>query len=225
MKNILATLSDNPGNHDSLVPVRKQHQQSAKRSFVSAVVLAAGESKRMGSPKQLLPYGDSSIIETVIQNIGRSAVAHTIVVLGSHFDEISSRISKYPLTIAGNTDYKKGMLSSLQQGLKKLPGQTGSVIILLGDQPMIRTSVINRLIDAGDRSEKGIAVVVYKSKRGHPLLFDVKYRSGIDRLGPDKSLRDFLDVHQDEILEVEVDNPEILRDIDTIKDYYKELNY
>ncbi len=208
-----------------LVLVRQQKQQSENKSFVDAVVLAAGESKRMGSPKQLLPFGDSSIIETVIQNVGKSAIAQTIVVLGSHFDEIFTRISKYPLTIARNRDYKKGMLSSLQQGLKKIHNQTGSVMILLGDQPMISTTMIDLLIDAFQHSGKGIAVAVHENKKGHPVLFNVNYVSEIEKMASEKSLHDFLNDHQDEILEVETGSPEIHRDIDTIEDYNKELNY
>ncbi len=206
-----------------LVLVRQQLQQSVKRPLVCALVLAAGESKRMGSPKQLLPFGDTSIIETLIQNIGKSYVDHTIIVLGARYEEISEKISKYPVTISENRDYKKGMFTSVQQGLKDLPDQTGSIIVLLGDQPMISASLMDRLIDAHRHSDRGIAVASYKGKRGHPVMFDLKYRSEISGMGPDKSLRDFLGVHWDDVLEVELDSPEILRDIDTPEEYKEEL--
>ena len=208
-----------------LVLVRQLQQNTPKKPVTSAIILAAGESRRMGKPKQLLPFGDSSMIEMVIETVGKTDVSHTIVVLGSHYEAIVSKIKSKQLVIARNENFKNGMLSSLQAGLKKLPHPTGKVLVLLGDQPMMQPGVINRLIDAASHSEKNIAVAVHQGKWGHPVLIDVTYTPQIEALGTDQSLHDFLKMHRDDILEVEVDHPEIHRDIDTIEDYNKELKY
>jgi CTP:molybdopterin cytidylyltransferase MocA/xanthine/CO dehydrogenase XdhC/CoxF family maturation factor len=206
-----------------LVMVRQQSQTGKDR--VGAVILAAGESKRMGTPKQLLPFGESTMIEEIIGTLKASNVANIIVVLGAHFDAIASRLEKYPVAIARNRQYKKGMLTSLQAGLKKLPDDTTKIAVLLGDQPMIRADIINQLIHALGHSDKTMAVPVYNKKWGHPVLLEAIHREGIEGLGPDQTLRDYLQAHRGDILEVAMNHPEIHRDIDTIDDYHNELKY
>jgi len=208
-----------------LVLVRNQKTGSGHKQVISAVILAAGESRRMGEPKLLLPFAEKTIIETVIQTVMRSDIKHIIVVLGSEKDKIRNKISDYPVIITENQEYQKGMLSSIQCGLGALPDDTDAIMILLGDQPMVTGPVIDQLADTYRHTDKGILIAVHKGKRGHPIIINTKYKTDIKQLGSENSMHDFTKKFAPEILEVETGTTEILRDIDTPEDYHKELTY
>jgi len=208
-----------------LILVRRQKHKSKNNIVISSIILAAGESRRMGQPKLLLPYGETTIIDTVIREVIRSEANQIIAVIGSEKDKIRRQIKDYPLMIAENHEFRYGMLSSVQCGLRALPDNTGAVLVLLGDQPMIPASVINDVINAYRQTEKGIIIAVHNGKRGHPILLDIKYRYEIEQLSPDHSLHDITHKYPEDILELEVGTPVILRDIDTLDDYNKELKY
>ena len=191
--------------------------------MIWAVILAAGESKRMGEAKLLLPFGEKTIIETVIDNVVQSKVEKILVVLGSNREKIERKIKNYFLKIAFNPDFQSGMLSSVHEGFQALPEYAQAALIVLGDQPFSATSVIDDLIDAYRKKGKGIVLPVYKGERGHPVLIDMKYRSEIENLSPDIGLRGTVYNHPEDIEEVEVKDQSILRDIDYLKDYEKEL--
>jgi len=191
--------------------------------MIWAVVLAAGESKRMGEAKLLLPFGEKTIIETVIDNVIQSKVEKILVVLGSDRETIEQKIKNYSLKIAFNPDFRSGMLSSVHAGFRALPENAQAALVVLGDQPSISTSVIDELIDAYRRTRKRIVLPVYKSERGHPVLIDMKYRNEVENLSPDIGLRGTVYNHPEDILEVEVKSQSVLRDIDYIEDYKKEL--
>ncbi len=208
-----------------LIHVRSQNEGRKHKPVISAIILAAGESKRMGKPKLLLPYGDKTIIETVIQTVMQSEAKNIIVVLGSEKEKIRSLISRYPIIITENNEYQSGMLSSIQCGLRSVPEEANTVMILLGDQPMINGTVIDQLTDALRHTDKGIMIAVNNGKRGHPILINVKYKKEIEKLGPENSMHDFTRKFASDILEVETETPDILRDIDTPEDYNKEIKY
>ena len=191
--------------------------------MIWAVILAAGESKRMGAPKLLLPYGRTTIIETVIKRATSSKVDRSLVVLGSHWRTLKELIKKHPVVTAVNPRFKLGMLSSIQRGIAALPRKCRAVVIVLGDQPDIRPGVINLLVEAYRRQGKGIVVPVCRKKRGHPVLIDLKYRSEIAALDPEIGLRELLQRHPEEILEVRVPRSTVLLDVDTPIDYRKAL--
>jgi xanthine/CO dehydrogenase XdhC/CoxF family maturation factor/CTP:molybdopterin cytidylyltransferase MocA len=196
-----------------------------KARHISAIILAAGESSRMKKPKLLLPFGDRSIIETVVDHAGRSAIGKTIVVLGANHEAIGKQIRNYPVETVYNSQYKKGMFSSVQCGLRAVPEPTEAVMILLGDQPMIGTGIMDRMVKAYRKAESGIIVASCKGKRGHPILIGSKYFRELLELPSGSSLRELLDMHLEDITELETDSPEILRDIDTEKDYQEELKH
>jgi len=189
-----------------------------------AIILAAGESKRMGSPKMMLPYGKVTIIGKVIENVLASDVEKAVVVLGCYKDKILEVINNQPVMHCYNADYKSGMLSSVKRGFAYLPGDFCAALVFPGDQPMIEAEVINLVTKAYKESGRGIIVPVYKGKRGHPLLVDKKYREEIMTLDETEGLRGLAFKHPDDLLEIKTDNPLILRDIDTIEDYIYERN-
>jgi len=193
--------------------------------MIWALILAAGESSRMGEAKLLLPFGRTSIIETVINNTVKSEIDMTMVILGKYADEIKEKIKEYPVKISKNYNFSDGMLSSIQCGFKNLPADTTAALVVLGDQPLIRSSVINRLINYYGKTEKGIILPVYNNRRGHPVIIDMKYRDAIRQLNPCEGLRELIHNHSHDILEVKTDTPDILKDIDTAEEYHEQVKY
>lgn len=203
-----------------LVHVRHKNQESSPH--ISAIVLAAGESKRMVEPKLLLPYQGKTIIQNIVDTILQSKVNEVLVVLGAGKEKIKNALANLPVIFCTNRDYRKGMLSSIQKGCKALKEQTDACMIFLGDQPMITSEIIDELIKAYNQTKKGIVLPVFRGKHGHPVLIDKKYKTHIETLDPDIGLRDLIRKFPDDILDVEVNFDGILRDIDTKEDYINE---
>ncbi len=173
----------------------------------------------MGRSKQLLPFENKTILETVIDRITQSAVDEILVVLGAQHKEIEKVITDLPVKSVFNPNFKEGMLSSAQKGFLSLPEEAEAVLVFLGDQPRIPSSVIDRVIKAYHSSEKGIVVPVYDKNRGHPVLISTKYREEVAHLDPEIGLRELIHNHPEDILEVQVDTSAITEDIDTPNDY------
>jgi molybdenum cofactor cytidylyltransferase len=191
--------------------------------MIWAVILGAGESKRMGEPKLLLPYGEKTMIESVIEKTLDSRVDKTLVILGSEWRKIRRIIRAYDVQIAVNSRFREGMLSSIQRGISVLPRPCQAAVIVLADQPALSARVIDSLIEAYSRRKKGLVIPVYRTKRGHPLLIDLKYRQEIGKLDPRIGLRQLLQKHPQDILEVTVSSAAVLGDIDTREDYKRAL--
>jgi len=189
-----------------------------------AVILAAGESKRMGTPKMLLPFNGSTMIECVIANVRKSEVDNILVVLGAEKEALIQLAGKLHIKYCYNENFKEGMLSSVQCGFKNLPSGCKASLVFQGDQPLITPNTINTVINAYASSEKGIVISVYEKKRGHPILIDIKYRNDIERLSPDDGLRSLAYMFPSDVLEVDTDESGILRDFDTYEQYTKGIN-
>lgn len=191
---------------------------------VCAIVLAAGESRRMGSPKMLLPYNGRTVLGQVIENVLASGIRNPLVISGAERDEIKKVIIRYPVRHYFNDKYRSGMLSSVHCGFSSLPDDCRAVLIMPGDQPMIGQREIVRVIKAWKKSGRGIVMPSFNGKRGHPLLVDMKYRAEVLSLPEEEGLRALAERHPDDVLEAETDDPCVLRDIDTKEDYLNELN-
>ena len=188
------------------------------------MILAAGESKRMKTRKLLLPFYGSTMIEKVIANVNSSEIKNILLVLGSGREEILEVIKSLPVKHCYNENFTQGMLSSVKCGFRSLPGSMSAVLIFLGDQPRIPGHIVKKVIRAYQESGKGILMPVYKQKRGHPILIDCRYRDEIERLDEQEGLRSLSKRFPDDVLEVEVDDDGILRDIDTREEYLKETS-
>jgi molybdenum cofactor cytidylyltransferase len=191
--------------------------------MIVGIVLSAGESKRMGTPKQLLPWGKTFILQQVIDNATASRLGKILLVLGSHADEIARKITISSKTnIVVNHDFKAGMGSSVKCGVKNAPTGTEAFMLLLGDQPFISPAIIDRVLDDYRKSSHGIVIPVYNGKRGHPVIFDVKYKPELLAISA-HGARIVMNNHLPDILEVHLEAPEILTDIDTPQDYQKAI--
>jgi molybdenum cofactor cytidylyltransferase len=191
--------------------------------MIWAVVLAAGKSERMGSPKMLLPFGRKTLIEKVVAGVMKFPVDGILVVLGARRGEIERLLQSYPVNPVFNPDFEQGMLSSIRKGLEELPAEARAVLIVLGDQPWTPVSVVERLVSGFEREGKGIVLPVHRGRRGHPVLIDLKYKREIMALAPMVGLRQLLLRHPDDILEVPVRTPSVLKDIDHPEDFRRAL--
>lgn len=193
--------------------------------MLSAIILAAGESKRMGQPKMLLPWGNTTVLGKVVETLQRAGIAEILAVTGGARAEVECEAARYGLRCAYNA-FKGEMLQSIQAGLRaetlRIGDEVeGAVLIALGDQPQIEEETVRRILAAWQQTGAGIIVPSYEKRRGHPWLVAGKYWSEILALPAEKSMRDFFKHRAGEILYVEVDAPGILQDLDTPEDYLK----
>ena len=191
---------------------------------VWAIILAAGESKRMKVPKMLLPFHGKTMIEKVVENVAGSEVFRTLVVVGAFRDEVLGAISHTGVSSCYNENYRNGMLSSVKCGFENLPALYDAVLVFPGDQPFIVPDVINSLIKAYRETGKGIIIPVYREKRGHPILISSKYRDAVGSLDENEGLRLLSEMFKEDVSEVKTSSPGILKDFDTREDYLNELN-
>jgi molybdenum cofactor cytidylyltransferase len=187
--------------------------------MISAILLAAGESNRMGQPKQLMPFGQSTILERTIDTLLDSVVSETILVVGYREEEIRKTIAGKPVKIAINPDYKQGMSASIIAGLKQVDKRARAVLIALGDQPFVDSQTITSLVEAFIANNKGIIIPVYQGRWGNPVIFAIRYKDELLNLKGDVGGREIIKRHPDDALEVAVNSEGVLLDIDTIESY------
>jgi molybdenum cofactor cytidylyltransferase len=197
----------------------------SKVADVWALVLAAGESRRMGEPKLLLPYRGRTVIEAVLENAAASRLGGTLVVLGAWAARVEEKIARFPALRTNNPDPAAGMLSSAQCGLRALPPAVRAAAVLLGDQPWVEAATIDRVVAAFLEGTAGLVCPVFEGRGGHPLLFDLKYREEVSRLDPKEGLRGLLRLHPEDVFRLEIDRPEILEDLDRPEDRGKLDHY
>ena len=162
-------------------------------SEVWAIILAAGSSTRMKKQKLLLPFNRKTIVETVISNAIDSVGEKVMVVLGSNCEEILAKINHYPVRHCINLNHKNGMLSSAICGYRALPENAKAAMVFLGDQPQIPSSVAKLVIEAWEKSGKGIVVPVFQNRRGHPVLIETRFIPEIEKLDQNRGLKQLLE--------------------------------
>ena len=190
---------------------------------ISGILLAAGLSTRMGEPKQLLPFGESTIVETVVDSMLDAKFDEVIVVVGHCAAQIQEQLGERPVKIVFNPDYHEGMLTSAQAGIQALKGSDAFALMLV-DQPFITSALIDGVIDAYVQTHNGIALPSYNYKRGHPVIFHRRYADDILALGAESGgVRTLFKRYGDDIHYVTVDTDRVLRDIDYREDYERAL--
>jgi molybdenum cofactor cytidylyltransferase len=187
--------------------------------MVGAVVLAAGESRRMGSPKMLLPWDESTVLGTVIDRLLRSAVDQVVVVLGHRADEVGMAVPDHPrVRTVVNPLYPAGMLTSIQCGVRNLAGH--DLLIALGDQPLVSVEAMDAVLAAPDG---GLCVPSFAGRRGHPILVRVPLAEPLLALPAEAGLRGLFQQYPDQVRVVPVGCPGILIDVDTREEYRAHL--
>jgi len=190
---------------------------------ITAVVLAAGKSQRMGRLKQLLPFGDLTVVQTVLQSIRSAGIDDIVVVLGHKADEIESVLPSGVRAVR-NDAYEEGMFSSVLAGLNALEAGASGMMLVLVDQPQVDPAVFQTVASAYQDTERGIVIPMSEGKRGHPIIIDVsRYAVEIRALDGSRGLKPLVRTNTDDTEWVELDDPSILRDMDTPDDYAREL--
>lgn len=188
--------------------------------MIGAIILAAGQSRRMGQPKMLLPWGETTVIEHVITTFRNAGIEDILVVTGGAREQVEEAIRKYSVRAIHNNNYASGeMLSSLQHGLAALPDQVEATLIGLGDQPQVQEGTVRQICQAYQKDKLQLVVPSFQMRRGHPWLVIRPLWNEILAMQPPQSPRDFLNNHAREIYYVNVDTPSILADLDTPEDY------
>ncbi len=189
--------------------------------MISAIVLAAGTSSRMGQKnKLLLSFKGRTFIQQVVEQLLQSKVGEVIVVLGHEGDEIEQLLSQNKVRFAINDNYKSGMTSSIQAGVKASDLQSDGYLICLSDMPFLMTEDYNQMcaIVTGNRE---IGVPFYRHHKGNPVFFSKHFKNDIlDHKAPE-GCRAIVQNNAQYIIKVHFDHPRILRDIDTMEDYEK----
>ena len=191
---------------------------------IHGILLSAGLSTRMGAPKQLLPFGNNTIIETIIDSMLGSKLDEVIVVIGHESEKVHGKIQNMPVKVVFNPNYKQGMLTSAQCGVQALPDCADAFALMLVDQPFITSDLINCVVDAYKDSDKGIVLPSYNYRRGHPAIFNRRHASDILSLDAESGgIRSLFKKNADDIHYVIVDTNRVLKDIDYRKDYEEAL--
>jgi molybdenum cofactor cytidylyltransferase len=191
---------------------------------LAGIVLAAGESRRMGQPKQLLPFGEHTILERVVDTLLTAGVGEVIVVLGHLADRVRAVLSDRPVRAVVNALYRQGMLSSVKCGVRAVGAEYEAVLIALGDQPHIEGAVVSEVMRAYRDGDAGIVIPRYGDKKGHPIIINLpKYRQAIANLPEEAGLNTLMQAHADDVRLLDVATDDIIRDIDVPDDYTREL--
>jgi len=187
--------------------------------MITGLVLAAGQSKRMGALKQLLPFGDQTVIGHVLRTLMRSRIGkEVVVVLGHRAEEIAGHISGLPVRMAYNPDPEGDMLSSIRCGLAYIPPDQ-PILLALSDQPLITPAILDKLIAEYERNPEGIVLPVYDGSRGHPMIVSPMYREEILFMSDSTGMKGLRDRYADSVRLVSVDTDAVLIDLDYPHEY------
>jgi CTP:molybdopterin cytidylyltransferase MocA len=196
----------------------KTKDQRSKINVV-AILLAAGQSKRMGAFKPLLPFGETTVIRSCINNLQAGGINEIVVVVGHRASELESSLRDLTqVHVVVNPDPTSEMSASIIRGVECLPATAKAVVIALTDQPAIPGSVIGSIIAAWHDGAK-LIIPEFQGRGGHPVLLDLEFRDQLLTLDPQLGLNALFNSNKDHVLRLPVNSSYIARDMDTWDDY------
>ena len=194
--------------------------------MIYGIILAAGEGKRMGKVKLTLPLGDRQLIEWVLQAVKLTPLDKYFLVVRPEDKDIIKIGKAWGAEIVLNPDFRKGMSTSIKKALLKINTQEAEgFFLILGDQPLITSKIINKLIKSFSSGKREIVVPYFKDKRGNPVLFDICWKDELMAVTGDVGGRILIKAHPEKVKRVNVSDETILFDIDQEKDYLKAQTY
>ena len=196
---------------------------------ISAILLAAGLSSRMGQPKLLLPWAGRTVLGQVVSTFAAAGMEEIIVVTGGVREQIERLVAElakdYPVRTVYNPAYARGkMLSSIQAGLAALDSQPHAALIGLGDQPQVREETVRRICAAFVQAKSPLVIPSFQNRRGHPWLVARSLWPKILALPTSTTSRQFLNTYAGQVEYVAADES-ILQDLDTPEDYARQRPY
>ena len=196
---------------------------NTKTPRVSAILLAAGKSERMGRNKLLMPFEGGTVIGSTLDNLLGSKAGEVVVVVGARAQEMGDAAGKHPVTIVLNPNYVRGMSTSLVTGLQMVSKQAKFALVALADQPFVTPQTYDKLIEAALATDKGIVVPVYRKQRGNPILIHSGYFPEVLRFTGDVGGRELLASYPDDVLEVKVPDEGVVINLNTPEEYEKRV--
>jgi len=192
--------------------------------MISAVILAAGESRRMGKQnKLLLPVGGEALLVKFVKSVCDSDVDQVLVVIGHEAEKIKMELNNFSLSFVYNPNFSEGMTTSIKSGVKRIPPDCDGFLICLADMPLIKAPEVNKLIHAyvQDRvkEKKLIVVPVFQGHRGNPVLFSNEFRNDILEHKNKSGCKGVIMNNSKYVKEIEMDDDKMLLDVDTLEDY------
>lgn len=184
---------------------------------VAGLLLAAGQSRRMGPENKLLADLDGKpMVRHAAETLQASKAEGLTVVTGHETEAVRACLSDFPARFAFNADYALGLAETVKRGIAALPDSAEGVLICLGDMPRLRVETLNKLIAAFDPQEgRAICVPVYQGKRGNPVLFARRFFPEILELSGDTGAKALIGAYEDHVVEITVEDPGVLLDLDT----------
>ncbi len=197
-------------------------QPETPKTPVAGIILAAGESRRFGGPKQLAPFGGRCLLEWVLDAALGSDLDRVVLVLGRDHAAIMAALGAggrhAKLEVVINPETRAGQSTSVRAGLLKVSARYPAVVFLLADQPLVDARLINRLIAGLRGTRKNICVPVHRGRRGNPAAFTRLFYPQLLGVSGDKGARELIAAHPEEVLAVEIEDASQFADIDTPAD-------
>lgn len=177
----------------------------------------------MGELKQLLPWGDTTVLGQTLRNLQQSDVTDIVVVTGYAARRVAAAITAPGITVIHNPDYARGeMLSSLQTAIRRLSPECEAVLVVLADQPMVSAQTINKLLAVYGAGHETLLAPAYRGQRGNPVLIDRRFFPELLGLSWGQAPRELLRRHPDALRLVEVGTNSVLQDLDRPEDYRRQ---
>lgn len=184
--------------------------------MVSAVLLAAGQARRMGQPKQLLPLDGKPMVWQVAAAACEAELLEVVALTGAVGEEVGQALADLPLRIIHNENWSTGQASTIRLAVQALDARAKAVLFLLADQPLVHKALINKLVKVYRGTGASLVVPRYQNQRGNPTLFDLTHwRTELLQLTGDQGARGILTAHPQCIRYVDWPEPEIFLDVDT----------
>ncbi len=188
--------------------------------MITGIILAAGESKRMGRPKALLRIGKQTFIRRIIAALNHPAITRIVVVLGAHADDVREEIKDLNVTVVVNHDYLRGQLSSLIVGIAEAErGESSAVIVHPVDHPLVTAGTVHALVESFLVHQPALVLPTFEGKRGHPVIFPSTLFQELKQAPLSIGARAVVRQHRDSVVEVPCPDSGVIRNIDTVADY------
>jgi molybdenum cofactor cytidylyltransferase len=192
--------------------------------MIAGIILAAGESSRMKSPKALLSIGNTTFAEHLASMMRGGKINPVFLIAGAHVEEIRAAYRDKPeFVIVQNSQYPLGQISSLKAGIRQLPTGVLSAMIWPVDIPLVKPHTVTTLVSEFERQQPPIVIPVFDGKHGHPVIYGHAALQSVLALKADQTAKELRNIYKDQILYVEVHDPAVLIDIDTPEDYTRHI--